>query len=127
MNLVSCGYTPKRVRIEESGIINAVYITASLNNFDKTHSWQDSYFHLLSWKNTWFIPLEVDMHSTRSGPYVKIVIPDNKDAEFLEHTLNMMEDLGYREINHKPVRIMLIKPEWNYEDNISDFMINPDF
>ena len=124
MNLAKCNYTPRKPKIEESGIIDAVYITADYNDFDKeNHSWQESYFTLLSWKNTWGIPLAMDIRSTRSSVYLMLAIPYNRDAELLEHTLDMLEDGGYRNVQYKEVKIMLISPDWLDEDEANDYMI----
>ena len=64
---------------------------------EKVRKWQSSYFELLSWKNTWCIPYEMDIIAgIDHSPYVRIVIPNDKYN--IDWLVRYMEDLGYGDI-----------------------------
>ena len=88
-----------KARIEYENYIKTANYICSYNDFikdqnvdDKVREWQQAYFALLSWKNTWEIPLEMDMRSTHNHiPYVDITV-ELDDAEKVE---SILEEYGY--------------------------------
>lgn len=94
-------------------VFNATFGEFESKSEDPVRDWQVAYFELLSWKNTWNIPLEMDINSTYDHmPYVRIVIPvvnpDTPDA-----LKEMMERLGYRNIEIADVVIEKVTPEFD--------------
>lgn len=91
-------YSDKKVKV--------VAITAYYKDFDgEVEKWRESYFHLLSWKNTWCIPYEMDIYSTsKHEPYLSIIIPSKQK----ERVLELLNDLGYREVKTCEVDMALI-------------------
>ena len=80
------------VKKEES-----VQIVSYFEDFDgDLRRWQESYFTLLAWKNTWDAAYVLDLNSSRTkGTFVR-VIPRNADT--MESVKEMMDELGYRKL-----------------------------
>ncbi|MBO7357129.1 MAG: hypothetical protein J6U37_01210 [Lachnospiraceae bacterium] len=88
---------------------------------DSIREWQIAYFELLSWKNTWDIPYEMDINSTYDHiPYVRIVIPV-KNPDTPDALKEMMERLGYRNIEIADVNIELVEPD--YDEKVDEYYI----
>ena len=73
-----------------------VAITAGREDFDgDTKAWQESFFKLLSWKNTWSLCYDLTINSTyEHEPFVKVVANAVIKNELVEY----MQKLGYRNL-----------------------------
>ena len=81
----------KQFEIEKE---NAVIITAYYNDWDgDVRGWQEAYFKLLAWKNTWGLVYRLDiMAKSDHSPFVELII----DPDCRVGIIEMMEDLGYK-------------------------------
>ncbi len=62
---------------------------------DSLNSWQEAYFMLLSWKNTFNTPIKMDIESTGTHEaYLHLVVKKEDSAD----TKTLLEELGYKEI-----------------------------
>lgn len=88
---------------------------------DRIREWQNAYFELLAWKNTWDIPYEMDIYSTHEHmPYVRIIIPVvNPDTP--DHLKEMMEGLGYKNIEITDINIELVYPD--FDEKVDEYYI----
>lgn len=78
-------------------------------NEKENWTWQQAYFRLLSWKNTWGIPLIMDICSTvEHEPYLYLVVPRDKT----EHVRDYLEGLGYGEIIETETNTLKISVDW---------------
>lgn len=85
--------------------IKTVTFTCSYKDY-KGKSWQDSYFHLLSWRNTWYRAIELDMLAdTNNQPFVLLVVKE-KDAEAMA---SLLENYGYnfKQENTKTLEVLI--------------------
>ena len=78
-------------------IIKTVSVIAYRNDFDgDTAKWQQAYFQMLSWKNTFSIAYYMDiLESRQNGVFVCVVLHSAENADRL---LGFMNGLGYRNI-----------------------------
>lgn len=97
------------------------------NEFNLKHDgndvrrWQEAYFELLSWKNTWYLALNLDMCSTRDGePFVRLIVKE-KDKE---RTENYLKSLGY--IGVKVYDTVTLKLYVDYDDKYDDVICDWD-
>lgn len=102
----------------ETEKVKAVQIVYYFNDWSgTTREWQEKYFELLSWRNTWQLPLEMDIYSSRkNGAYLFMVIP-KEDAE---RTLDWLDGLGYEREKQKVTDINVLNvitefdERWDY-------------
>lgn len=82
---------------------DAVVVTINRNEFSgDTRAWQEAYFKILSWKNTWSMTYEVDMLSyCNHDPYVRIVAK----REIKNHLVEWLKDIGYDTVHTEDVVI----------------------
>lgn len=87
---------------------------------DKASQWQDAYFSLLSWKNTWRIPYEMDIESTYDHiPFLHVVVnTDNADA-----LVDFMETLGYGNIKRHNFKVGIVEIPLDDEEECFDFYL----
>ena len=80
------------VEVEE-----AVEVRINFKDFDgDVRKWQELYFRVLAWKNTWSLAYEVDMLAYNDhSAYVKIVIK----REAKEQLVEWLEAIGYNKIS----------------------------
>lgn len=72
-------------------------IYSGKHTHDKPNAWRKAYFDLLSWRNTWEIPLELDLLALHNHEaYVRIVIKDSEDVR--ESVESMLSGMGYKYI-----------------------------
>jgi hypothetical protein len=102
-------------------IINTVTFTSRYSKF-KGDSWQQAYFYLLSWKNTWYKTISLDINSTYKHEAFLEVVVKEKDAESVK---GMLEDLGYGEIKEYKGKLLKLFVEWDgdedYDEVIAEF------
>lgn len=80
-------------------------------DYEKVRAWQRAYFDLLSWKNTYYIPLIMDICSTNNHEaYLKVVVK-NKNAEV---TRNVLENLGYK-VDEYETDTLVVEMDWDIE------------
>jgi hypothetical protein len=107
------------MKIEKTEIIKATSFIAYAKDFAETENWQDAYFQLLAWKNTWYIPIVMDIRSSqKNGAYLYLVVPNK--GNIVDHTEQMLENLGYS-VNKNEIKVAEFYPEW--EDGIDEFTI----
>ena len=84
--------------------IKTVSVIAYRKDFDgDTTKWQQAYFQMLSWKNTWGLAYDMDiLESRKNGVYVWIVLHSADNAERL---VEYMTDFGYRDIKTNWVNV----------------------
>ena len=84
--------------------------------------WQQAYFELLSWKNTWGIPLILDMRSTsQHEAFIELVVPrEDKDT-----VREYLQSLGYINLSEYDTMTLQVFFEWDdkYDDVVADFDI----
>ena len=65
-----------------------------------TQEWRNTYFDILTWKNTWCIPFSLDILSTHENEaYIKMVVK-REDAK---KTIEWLEAIGYENIKTEDV------------------------
>lgn len=107
----------------ETRVVNAIEFRCSFEDFadsdEKVREWQKAYFNLLSWKNTWGIPWEMDIlsHADHS-PFVRIVMEDKGKRE--ENTLEMLESYGYHNVEVNKYKIRLFDMYGDFEDDLDN-------
>lgn len=76
----------------------AVVVRIDHKDFDgDIRKWQELYFQILSWKNTWSMAYEVDMLAYNDhSAYVYIVAK----AEIKEQLVDWLKSIGYNKISH---------------------------
>jgi len=112
------------MKIEASEKLKATCFIAYYSDFAspftddrKGRAWKDAYFTLLSWKNTWEVPLLMDIESSRkSGAYLRMIVKA-KDTEMVRDYLH---DLGYR-ANESMMIVEIVEPEFN--ENVDEYFI----
>lgn len=78
---------------------------------EKIRAWQRAYFDLLSWKNTYYIPLIMDICSTNNHEaYLKVVVK-NKSAEV---TRSVLENLGYK-VDEYETDTLVVELDWDID------------
>ena len=88
----------KRQFNDYSTIEKCYIFTAYYKDFIEGGNWQNSYFELLSWKNTWNLCYDLDILSNRKdGAFVRIVTKTGK-SDFKERMLQSLDELGYRNV-----------------------------
>ena len=105
-------------------ISDTIVFTADYSDFDHDHyNWQQSYFQLLAWKNTWGIPIYMDMLSRSDGdPFVEIIIKaptpimcsEYKDHDIVDMMVRLFTSYGYKS-NHYKQRAGFVELD-NYSD-----------
>ncbi len=90
-----------------------VRISANYEDFDggnnKAEKWRMAYFEMLTWKNTWSVPITMDINSRRNEngyyiPFVTMLVNEDKK----EQAISFMEDFGYRNIKAYPENVLLV-------------------
>lgn len=97
-------------------VLNVVKFTSNYKDFKGT-SWQNAYFELLSWKNTWNKALAMDINSTYDHKAYLYLVVKERDAEL---TRNMLEGLGYgniKELKTKTLQLF-VDVDSNVDDDI---------
>jgi hypothetical protein len=81
-------------------------ITIDFPKQDMTVSeWQEAYFKILAWKNTWDIPHEVDIKAYHDNTaYIVIVVDDDR----YDGTLKLLENYGFKSIDAEDITIGLL-------------------
>lgn len=105
----------------EKEIIKTVTFTSYFKDFTgDVRGWQEAYFELLSWKNTYYIPYEMDINSTSSHEaYLYLVVKE----EVKETTKNILENLGYGNIQIADTKTLEITLDVDLDiDNVKVFM-----
>lgn len=101
------------MKIEYTEKVKAKAFVSYYKDFDSNYSWQESYFKLLSWKNTWSIPYRMDIEESRkNGVFVFILIPVN-NPDTPEYLKEFMESWGYRNIKITDYTVELVTPKYN--------------
>lgn len=76
-------------------VFETVTFICYYKDFDGTRDWKESYFILLSWKNTFNKTIRMDIESTGTHEaYLHLVVRKEDSAD----TKALLEELGYREI-----------------------------
>ena len=74
--------------------------------------WQEAYFDLLAWKNTWGLHYELDIFSSRKdGAFVSVAVK----AENGEYLKDYMEGLGYGNVQAYEEEALVIDEEELYD------------
>ena len=74
----------------------AVYITASLNDFDgDVPKWKEAFYELWRYQMTWDYAWQITVNESRSdGVYVRIIA----SPAYKKNLVDLMEYIGYRNI-----------------------------
>lgn len=76
----------------------------------KVREWQEAYFQMLSWKNTFGYPFFMDIADSRKyGPYIFLDVPKDK----ADYTREYLSELGYGDIKETEIAVELITPEFD--------------
>ena len=112
--------------------VPAVTFICKYQDFDhEKRDWQESYFELLSWKNTWSLCRELDMLSRRNDdgvwyPFVRLVMTcDDEYKDYsgvLEDTNNFLERLGYKPVSYEGTAWLLHVDE--FQSDCPDYYID---
>lgn len=81
-------------------------------------SWRQSFFQLLSWKNTWSGVLELTVNSTYEHiPYLYIVVDEHNISK--EQLKNVLESFGYENPEMWNSKARIFSPAWvdEWEDD----------
>ena len=73
--------------------------------------WRETYFDLLSWKNTWGLNYELDLGSCREGAYISITLPES----YGDHIKDYMEGLGCGNVKAYKETAVILDTEELYE------------
>ena len=103
------------MKIDYSRKVKAKLVRAYFGDFSgDVRKWQEAYFELIAWKNTFGIPYSLDIKAWGSrGPYVEIVLKNGKAVANLE---TAMTELGYKSIKIDDVNVEVFSPE--IDDNL---------
>ena len=84
--------------------IKTVSVVSHFKDFDgDATKWQQAYFQMVSWKNTWGLVYDMDiLESRQNGVFIRIVLHSADNAERL---VDYMEAYGYRDIKTHPVTV----------------------
>ena len=84
----------------------SVQIVSYFNDFDgDVRKWQEAFFELLSWNNTWSTCYVLEICASRArGTFVRVT-PHNPDT--VDSVIGMMEGLGYKGFKTDDVTIGL--------------------
>ena len=106
----------------ESELINAVTFNAYFKDYDgDVKAWQAAYFKLLAWKNTWGIPLAMDILSTGDHEaYLHLVI--EKKGKLVDMARDLLKDYGYRKVYEFDTSIRALMPD--YEEDVDDYIVD---
>lgn len=106
----------------ESELINAVTMNSYFGDFDgDVRKWQEAYFRMLEWKNTWGIPLKMDILSTGDHEaYLHMVI--EKKGKLVDMARDLLKGYGYRKVYEFDVRIRALMPD--YEEDVDDYIVD---
>lgn len=110
----------KREIMEE--VLNTVIFTSLYQDFnsDGNWHWQEAYFRLLSWKNTWGVPIYMDINTASNHEAYLCLVVKEKDAEFVK---DMLEDLGYGNIKEHHGKTLKLGVEYDYKTEDFDEVI----
>lgn len=105
------------MKMRKVSIIEVTTFTCAFTEF-KGNDWKQAYFNLLSWKNTWDIPLEMDILSTKNHEaYLRLVV----ERKHEETTLHMLEEYGYIVAPYRDKAVIIDTEEITYAyDDIYD-------
>ena len=101
----------------ETEDVKAVAITYRYGDWNGScEAWREAYFQMLSWKNTWYIPFEMDIHSnSKHEAFLYVLVPEKK----AEQTREFMDAQGYKSdkqgIHEETVRKIII--DYDYDDD----------
>ena len=103
-------------------IINTTTFVSYAKDFEgnENWTWQKAYFTLLSWKNTWRVPLKMDICSTGDHEaYLYMVLPTKR----AKRTKDYLDELGYRNIHENEGKTVKVYIEWqeDYDECVIDF------
>lgn len=113
-------------------IVRGERFVAHFNDFpegeDKVRNWQEAFFSLLSWKNTWGNCEELTIRSSRvNGTFVDMLIVDQTEGrdfpDFVIAVEQMMEDLGYKP-KHYQVQVRKLYVENEPNEDICDYIVD---
>ena len=96
--------------------IETTTFTSNYSNF-VGKDWQNAYFKLLSWKNTWDLPLILDIKAGCNHEAFLEVVVKRVNANL---TREYLEELGYGEINEYESKALEITLDY---DSIHDDVI----
>ena len=87
----------------------AELIICSLKDFSgDVSAWRESYFKLLSWKNTFDRVYSLDiLAGNNHEPFVQLLL---RDVKQVESTVSYLEDLGYGGISCRRVQVAVVSP-----------------
>lgn len=106
----------------ETERVEAVQVIYYFRDWKGTvQDWQEAFFQLLAWKNTFGIPYKLDILSGNlTGPYMYMVI----GADKLESVTDMLDGKGYEKEHQKTWTLNLMKINVEYADEFDEFYIN---
>ena len=74
----------------DSKVVTIYYTYADWSG--SCREWQEAYFQMLSWKNTWGIPVKMDVYADGNHEaYFYVLVP----ADRADQTREYMDELGY--------------------------------
>lgn len=91
----------KQIEIEK---IDTIQITSKHSAFDHEHkNWQESYFQIMAYQNTWNFAYQTNIESTRDHEaYLFILLRPGTNQERITEWLT---DLGYRDLKVDAVTV----------------------
>lgn len=110
------------MKVEYTEKVKAKAFVSYHKDFDhENYSWKESYFKLLSWKNTFSIPYKMDINDNRkNGVFVYILIPvNNPDTPVM--LKEMMEDWGYGDIKITDYTVEVVCPD--FEEGVDEYVL----
>ena len=96
-------------------VVSGIAITSYYSSFHgNSIDWQNSYFELLSWHNTYYLDYELCICGRGDNPCVRVVVPD--DCSIPDRLVEYMQDLHYGDISKYSVKICLVEPSSDFDD-----------
>lgn len=109
-----------KAKIFTDQIENGTRFTIMFNDQKKVmdvRKWQENFFELMSWKNTWGMCYQLDINSNRDeGAFLIIRV----NERIKDKMLSYLESLGYQNIKSEDCKVCVM--EMDYDEGIDYYV-----
>lgn len=105
----------------EIDFADVVEITFSYNNWNGTVTeWQEAFFKLLSWKNTFEVPFELDIKDgAKHVPFLSITVSEHEAGDVAE----LLDGYGYQIEDQNVIHQFAVLINAEFDDAVDRYFV----
>lgn len=105
----------------ETKVVDAVVVTSFYSSFrGNSVEWQNSYFELLSWHNTYYLDYGLSICGRGDNPCVRVIVP--ADGYTPDSLVSLLTDLHYGDIKTYSIKVCCVEPSLGiYDPDIDEW------